>query len=144
MDKTLSNVIFSRYRESYTATVADLLFYLLNSKIDDTNNGSIISSLQNRICRCINGQPDCSDPPSPYEVSVFPGQSVGVSLVSVAREIDQYQHQSLLNTFLMKEPALQSCKLHKNHPLHVQTFITPFSQENRLENLNYMLMDHVQ
>ena len=57
IDKTLSNVIFSRYRESYTATVADLLFYLLNVKIDDTNNGSKISSLPNRICRCINGQP---------------------------------------------------------------------------------------
>ena len=82
IDKTLSNVIFSRYRESYTATVADLLFYLLNVKIDD-NNGSKISSLPNRICRCINGQPDCSDPPSPYEVSVFPGQTVGVSLVAV-------------------------------------------------------------
>ena len=33
VDKTLSNVIFSRYRESYTATVADLLFYLLNVKL---------------------------------------------------------------------------------------------------------------
>ena len=38
-----------------------------------------------RICGCVNGQPDCSDPPSPYEVSVYPGQTVGVSLVAVGQ-----------------------------------------------------------
>ena len=104
LTKTLSNVIFSRYRESFTATVADLLFYLLNVKIDDTNNGSKISSIPNCICRCINGQPDCSDPPSPYEVSVFPGQTVGVSLVAVGQRNGSVPAPIT---------ALKSCKLHK-------------------------------
>ena len=51
----------------------------------NTNNESKMSSNPNRICKCINGQPDCSDPPSPYEVSVYPGQTVGVSLVAVGQ-----------------------------------------------------------
>ena len=70
---------------TYTATVADVLFYLFKISIDNTNNGSIVSSNPNRICRCINGQPDCSDPPSPYEVCMYPGQTVGVSLVAVGQ-----------------------------------------------------------
>ena len=85
IDKTLSNVRFTREIETYSTTVADLLFYLFKIDIDDTNNGSKISSLPNHICRCINGQPDCSDPPSSYNVTVYPGQTVGVSLAAVGQ-----------------------------------------------------------
>ena len=53
----------------YQPTVAELLFHIFSTDIDGTNNGSTISSNPNRICRCINGQPDCSDPPTPQEVS---------------------------------------------------------------------------
>ena len=69
----------------YQPTVAELLFHIFSTDIDGTNNGSTISSNPNRICRCINGQPDCSDPPTPQEVSVYPGQTVGVSLVAVGQ-----------------------------------------------------------
>ena len=64
-------------------TVGQVLFSSITEV--NTNNGSIISSNPNRICKCINGQPDCSDPPSPYEVGVYPGQTVGVSLVAVGQ-----------------------------------------------------------
>ena len=85
INKTLSNVGFKNSIVTYIATVADVLFYLFKVSIDDTNNGSIVSSNPNRICMCINGQPDCSDPPSPYEVCMYPGQTVGVSLVAVGQ-----------------------------------------------------------
>ena len=69
----------------HNPTVARFLFKIFPANIDDTNNGSTISSNPNRICGCVNGQPDCSDPPSPYEVTVYPGQTVGVSLVAVGQ-----------------------------------------------------------
>ena len=87
IDKTLSNIIFRSYFSvlKYPTTVADLLFYFVILDIDDTNERPMISSNPNRICRCVNGQPDFSDPPSPHEVTVYPGQTVGVSLVAVGQ-----------------------------------------------------------
>ena len=88
IDKTLSNIKFRPNCDTddiLLVKIGDLFNYLFNVSIDATNNGSTISSNPNRICRCINGQPDFSDPPSPYEVSVYPGQTVGVSLVAVGQ-----------------------------------------------------------
>ena len=59
--------------------------YLFSVTINEFNAQPTISSNPNRICGCVNGQPDCSDPPSPYEVTVYPGQTVGVSLVAVGQ-----------------------------------------------------------
>ena len=70
----------------FTTTVGDLFqYFIINVNINDSNAQPTISSNPNRICGCIKGQPDCSDPPSPYEVSVYPGQTVGVSLVAVGQ-----------------------------------------------------------
>ena len=85
IDETVSNIRFYSYGFEEYPTIGDLFNYLINVNIDDTNSGSSISSTPNHVCRCINGQPDCSDPHSPYEVSVYPGQTVGVSLVSVGQ-----------------------------------------------------------
>ena len=85
IDETVSNIRFYYYEFEEYPTIGDLFNYLININIDDTNSGSSISSTPNHVCRCINGQPDCSDPHSPYEVSVYPGQTVGVSLVSVGQ-----------------------------------------------------------
>ena len=87
IDETVSNIRFydpSLEVEEYP-TIGDLFHYLIHVNIDDTNNGSSISSTPNHVCGCINGQPDCSDPHSPYEVSVYPGQTVRVSLVAVGQ-----------------------------------------------------------
>ena len=92
--------------------IVQLLFEGNNTfsdNLDGTNNGSAIP---NRICGCVNGQPDCSDPPSPYEVSVYPGQTVGVLLLLV-REMEQYQQQPLLNMILTMELHSEICKIHK-------------------------------
>ena len=70
---------------TFTTTVADLFQYLFNVSINESNAEPTISSNPNRICGCVNGQPDCSDTPPPYEVSVYPGQTVGVSLVAVGQ-----------------------------------------------------------
>ena len=88
IDKTLSNIKFRQNSDAdniFLVKIGDLFNYLFNVSIDAKNNGSAISSNPNRICRCINGQPDFSDPPSPYEVSVYPGQTIGVSLVAVGQ-----------------------------------------------------------
>ena len=85
IDKTVSNIRFYYLEVEEYPTIGDLFHYLINVNIDDTNNGSSISSTPNRVCGCINGQPDCSDPHSPYEVSVYPGQTIGVSLVAVGQ-----------------------------------------------------------
>ena len=89
IEKTLSNIEITLplYHNVHTfdPTVEDLFHYVFNVLIDDTNAPPTISSNPNRICRCISGQPDFSDPPSPYEVSVYPGQTVGVSLVAVGQ-----------------------------------------------------------
>ena len=66
-------------------TVEKLLFNVLKVNVHDNNNGSTISSNPNHICRCINGQPDFSDPPSPYEVTVYPGQTAKIPLVAVGQ-----------------------------------------------------------
>ena len=84
IDETVLNIRFYYTEEQYP-TIGDLFHYLINVNIDDTNNGSSISSNPNRICGCINGQPDCSDPHSPFEESVYPGQTVEVSLVAVGQ-----------------------------------------------------------
>ena len=68
-----------------STTVADMFQYLFSVSINESNAQPTISSKPNRICGCINGHPDCSDTPSPYEVSVYPGQTVGVSLVAVGQ-----------------------------------------------------------
>ena len=85
IDGTVSNLYLIINGVLYSPRIGDLLRYLINVNIDDTNNGSSISSNPNRICGCVNGQPDCSVPDSPYEVSVYPGQTVGVSLVAVGQ-----------------------------------------------------------
>ena len=88
IDETVSNIRFFDTdfleAEEYP-TIGDLFHNLINVNIDDTNSGSIISSNPNRVCGCVNGQPDCSDTHSPFEVSVYPGQTVGVSLVAVGQ-----------------------------------------------------------
>ena len=83
IDETVSNIRFYYYEEVQYPTIGDLFHYLINVNIDDTNNGSSISSTPNRVCGCINGQPDCKH--SLYKVSVYPGQTVGVSLVAVGQ-----------------------------------------------------------
>ena len=85
IDETVLNIRFYYFEAEEYPTIGDLFHYLINVNIDDTNNGSSISSNPNRICGCINGQPDCSDPHSPFEESVYPGQTVGVSLVAVGQ-----------------------------------------------------------
>ena len=83
IDETVSNIRFHYYEEEQYPMIGDLFHYLINVNIDDTNNGSSISSTPNRVCGCINGQPDCKH--SLYKVSVYPGQTVGVSLVAVGQ-----------------------------------------------------------
>ena len=85
IDEAITNLMFNIPYISgnrVTTTVGDLFHYLFSVSI---NAQTTISSNPNRICGCVNGQPDCSDPPSPYEVSVYPGQTVGVSLVAVGQ-----------------------------------------------------------
>ena len=87
IDETVSNIRFydpNLEAEEYP-TIGDIFQYLIHVNIDDTNNGSIISSTPNHVCGCINDQPDCSDPHSPYEISLYPGQTVWVSLVAVGQ-----------------------------------------------------------
>ena len=62
IDETVSNIRFYYYEFEEYPTIGDLFNYLINVNIDDTNSGSSISSTPNHVCRCINGQPDCSDP----------------------------------------------------------------------------------
>ena len=86
IDETISNIHFYELYygvEDQYPTIGDLFHYLINVNIDDANNGSNISSTPNRVCGCINGQPDCKH--SPYEVTVYPGQTVGVSIVAVGQ-----------------------------------------------------------
>ena len=82
IDEATTNIMFY---VGFTTTVADLFQYLFSVSINESNAQPTISSNPNRICGCINGQQDCSDTPSPYEVSVYPGQTVGVSLVAVGQ-----------------------------------------------------------
>ena len=83
IDETVLNIRFYYFEAEEYPTIGDLFHYLINVNIDDTNNGSSISSTPNRVCGCINGQPDCKH--SLYKVSVYPGQTVGVSLVAVGQ-----------------------------------------------------------
>ena len=87
IDETVSNIRFYiPYLEAEEyPTIGDLFQYLIHVNIDDTNNGSIISSTPNHVCGCINDQPNCTDPHSSFEVSLYPGQTVGVSLVAVGQ-----------------------------------------------------------
>ena len=87
IDGSITNILFTTPYSGikFTTTVGDLFQYLFNVSINDSNAQPTISSNPNRICGCINGQPDCSDTPSPYEVCVYPGQTVGVSLVAVGQ-----------------------------------------------------------
>ena len=86
IDEAITNIMFTSYgSDTFTTTVGDLFQYLFNVSINDSNAQPTISSNPNRICGCVNGQPDCSDTPSPYEVTVYPGQTVGVSLVAVGQ-----------------------------------------------------------
>ena len=82
IDKTLV-LVNNMHLEDFNITVGHLLD--ITTSTDNSNSGSLFSSNPKRICRCINGQPDCSDPPSPHELSVYPGQTVGVSLVAVGQ-----------------------------------------------------------
>ena len=86
IDETISNIHFYQLYygvEDQYPTIGDLFHYLINVNIDVANNGSNISSTPNRVCGCINGQPDCKH--SLYKVSVYPGQRVGVSIVAVGQ-----------------------------------------------------------
>ena len=83
IDETVLNIRFYYFEAEEYPTIGDLFHYLINVNIDDTNNGSSISSTPNHVCGCINGQPDCKH--SLYKVSVYPGQTVGVSLVAVGQ-----------------------------------------------------------
>ena len=86
IDEAITNIMFTSYSSNtFATTVADLFQYLFSVSINESNAQPTISSNPNRICGCINDQPDCSDTPSPYEVSVYPGQTVGVSLVAVGQ-----------------------------------------------------------
>ena len=94
IDEAITNVLFQTYKfntgtfsitSTVTCTVDDLFQYAFNVNINESNSQPTISSNPNRICGCVNGQPDCSDSPSPYEVNVYPGQTVGVSLVAVGQ-----------------------------------------------------------
>ena len=84
IDRSITNIIFyTNDVNMFTTTVGDLFQYVFNVNINDSNAHPAISSNLNRVCRCVNGQPDCSDQPLPYEVTVYPGQTVGVSIVAV-------------------------------------------------------------
>ena len=89
IDEAITNIMFNKRGyysyDTFTTTVADLFQYLFSVSINESNAQSTISSNPNRICGCINDQPDCSDTPSPYEVTAYPGQTVGVSLVAVGQ-----------------------------------------------------------
>ena len=85
IDEAITNIMFYYDGNKFTTTVADLFQYLFSVSINESNAEPTISSNPNRICGCINDQPDCSDPPSPYEVNVYPGQTVEVSLVAVGQ-----------------------------------------------------------
>ena len=87
IDEAITNIMFAKYptENTFTTTVGDLFQYLFSVSINESNAQPTISSNPNRICGCVNGQPDCSDSPSPYEVTVYPGQTVGVSLVAVGQ-----------------------------------------------------------
>ena len=86
IDEAITNIMFAIYGvDTFNTTVADLFQYLFSVSINESNAQPTISSKPNRICGCINGQPDCSDTPPPYEVTVYPGQTVGVSLVAVGQ-----------------------------------------------------------
>ena len=86
IDEAITNIMFAIYGgNTFTTTVADLFQYLFSVSINESNAQPTISSNPNRICGCINDQPDCSDTPSPYEVTVYPGQTVGVSLVALGQ-----------------------------------------------------------
>ena len=85
IDEAITNIMFYSVNNTFTTTVADLFQYLFRVSINESNAQPTISSNPNRICGCINDLPDCSDPPSPYEVTVYPGQTVGVSLVAVGQ-----------------------------------------------------------
>ena len=84
--EAITNIVFYYGGNTSTTTVADLFQYLFSVSINDSNAQVTISSNPSRICGCINDQPDCSDSPSPYEVTVYPGQTVGVSLVAVGQK----------------------------------------------------------
>ena len=85
IDEALTNIRFHISDNTVATTVGDLFQYLFSDSINESNAQPTISSNPNRICGCVNGQPDFSDPPSPYEVTVYPGQTVGVSLVAVGQ-----------------------------------------------------------
>ena len=85
IEETVSNIKFKDLLYVYYVTVGNLFQLIINVNIDDTNVWPTISSNPNRICRCINDQPDFTNTPSPYEVSVYPGQTLGVSLVAVGQ-----------------------------------------------------------
>ena len=93
IDGSITNIMFYNFAythlaiifNTFTTTVGDMFQYLFSVSINDSNAQTTISSNPNRICGCVNGQPDCSDTPSPYEVTVYPGQTVGVSLVAVGQ-----------------------------------------------------------
>ena len=85
IDEAITNIMFKYGSNTFTTTVGDMFQYLFSVSINESNAQPTISSNPNRICGCVNDQPDCSDTPSPYEVSVYPGQTVGVSLVAVGQ-----------------------------------------------------------
>ena len=85
IDEAITNIMFYYDGNTFTTTVADLFQYLFSVSINESNAQPTISSNPARICGCINDQPDYSDTPSPYEVTVYPGQTVGVSLVAVGQ-----------------------------------------------------------
>ena len=53
--------------------------------INDTSKISDISSDPYHVCQCFNGQPNCKMPPSPYKVTLYPGQTFSVSVVAVGQ-----------------------------------------------------------
>ena len=85
IDEALTNIMFHFSGNTVDTTVGDLFQYLFSDSINESNAQPTISSNPNRICGCVNGQPDFSDPLSPYEVTVYPGQTVAVSLVAVGQ-----------------------------------------------------------
>ena len=85
LDEAITDIMFYYGRNTFTTTVGDLFQYLFSVSINESNAQPTISSNPNRICGCINDQPDCSNTPSPFEVSVYPGQTVRVSLVAVGQ-----------------------------------------------------------
>ena len=85
IDKTPVNILFEPYHlnDINVITAGDIIDSLADIKT--TSHTSTISSDPYHVCKCFDGQPDCSVPPSHHEVSIYPGQTISISVVAVGQ-----------------------------------------------------------